>query len=180
MTDALRFRVRQGYIHLYTGNGKGKTTAAIGLAVRAAGAGLRVYIAQFAKGKKSGEADMLTKLSRRITIRRHGARTFIKARPDATDRKLAEKGMQEAAKVIHSGRYDVVILDELCIVCHYGLVPVKTVMEFLQKRPRHVEIILTGRYAPKKFVQAADVVTEMKEVKHYFQKGVKARQGIEF
>ncbi|MBN2036257.1 MAG: cob(I)yrinic acid a,c-diamide adenosyltransferase [Chitinispirillaceae bacterium] len=176
----MKTSLKQGYVHLYTGNGKGKTTAAIGLAVRAAGAGLRVYIAQFAKGRETSELTALENLSELITVRRFGARTFIKDRAHKTDRALAEKGIREAEKNIRGGQYGVVILDELCIACKYNLVPEKTVLDMVRSRPDHVEIVITGRYAPKKLVAAADIVTEMKAVKHYFQKGVKARKGIEW
>jgi cob(I)alamin adenosyltransferase len=170
----------KGYFQLYTGGGKGKTTAALGLALRAAGAGLRVYIAQFAKGIEAGELKALKKLSAAVTVRQCGARSFIRGRPGKIDRTLAENGLAAAARAIASGRWDLVILDELCVACHFRMVEAKAVLEILKSRPRHVEVVITGRNAPKAFLEAADLVTEMKEIKHYFTEGVRARKGIEY
>jgi len=172
-------RLKKGYVHCYTGSGKGKTTAALGLALRAAGAGLKVYIAQFAKGIATSELKSLKKLSRRITVRQFGTRTFIKGRPANIDRTLAGRALAAVKKAVRGGDYDVVILDEVCVACRYKLVPVGKVLDLVKKRPKHVEVVLTGRYAPKEFVKMADIVTEMKEVKHYFIRGVIARRGIE-
>jgi cob(I)alamin adenosyltransferase len=172
--------LKKGYIHLYTGAGKGKTTAAFGLALRAAGNGLRVYIAQFAKGTKSGELELLKKLSRKVTIKQFGARSFITKHPTTIDRTLAESGIAEVAGIIAHGRYDMVILDEIGIACRFGLLSVEPVIAMLKARPSCVEIILTGRNAPKELIDIADLVTEMKEIKHYFQQGVGARAGIEY
>jgi cob(I)alamin adenosyltransferase len=173
-------RLEKGYVHLYTGNGKGKTTAALGLALRAAGAGLKVYIAQFAKGAVTSELKSLKRFSKQITVRQSGARTFIKRKPAAADRTLAGKGLSAVQKAVRFGGYDVVIFDEVCVACRYNLIAVKSIVDLIKRRPEHVEIILTGRYAPEEFVKMADIVTEMKEVKHYFIKGVTARKGIEF
>jgi cob(I)alamin adenosyltransferase len=173
-------RTKKGYIHLYTGDGKGKTTAAFGLALRASGAGLRVYIAQFTKGSDSGEVRALRNYSRAIIIRQFGARSFIKRLPTKNDRILAANGLAEVSAIIAAGRHDIVILDEICVALRLGLVPLEQVLDMLKKRPGHVEIILTGRNAPRALVDAADLVTEMREIRHYFQKGVRARRGIEF
>jgi cob(I)alamin adenosyltransferase len=172
--------MQKGYIQLYTGAGKGKTTAAFGLALRASGAGLRVYIAQFVKGSESGEREALKKVSRKVTIRQFGARSFIKKHPTKIDRALAAKGLAEVSAIIAAGRHDLVILDEICIALYLGLFPLEHLIEMLKTRPGHVEIILTGRNAPKALVDAADLVTEMREIRHYYQKGVRARKGIEF
>jgi cob(I)alamin adenosyltransferase len=174
------YRLQKGYIHVYTGDGKGKTTAAAGLALRAVRAGLRVFIAQFVKGSKSGEMDMLKKLSGKITIRQYGVRSFIKGQPAKTDRSLAHKGMTEVAAVVAAGRHDVVILDEMCVAMNLGLCELNQVLAMLNTRPAHVEIILTGRNAPRALINAADLITEMREIKHYFNKAVPARRGIEF
>jgi cob(I)alamin adenosyltransferase len=173
-------RTHKGYIHLYTGDGKGKTTAAFGLALRASGAGLRVYIAQFTKGSDSGEVSALRKYSRAVTIRQFGARSFIKRQPSKIDRTLAAKGLAEVSGIIAAGRHRLVILDEICVALRLGLFPLEQVLDMLKTRPGHVEIILTGRNAPEALIDAADLVTEMREVRHYFKKGVRARKGIEF
>jgi cob(I)alamin adenosyltransferase len=172
--------LKTSFIHLYTGSGKGKTTAAIGLALRAAGAGLRVYFAQFAKGTDTGEFRILSKLTNLITIKQFGARSFIKGRPSKNDKTLAANGFALVEKIIREGRYDVVVLDEICIACYYKIIPLQAVIDMIQNRPDHVEIVLTGRNAPQELIDAADLVTEMREIKHYFAEGVHARKGIEF
>jgi cob(I)alamin adenosyltransferase len=171
--------LQKGYIHLYTGNGKGKTTAAFGVALRACEAGLKVYIAQFTKGSDSGEVNALRRHFPSATIRQFGAPSFIK-KPDKTDRDFAAKGLAEAADVIAAGRHDLVVLDEVCVALHLGLFSVGQVLEILKTRPGHVEIILTGRNAPRELIEASDLVTEMMEIRHYYHKGVRARRGIEF
>jgi cob(I)alamin adenosyltransferase len=170
----------RGYVHIYTGNGKGKTTAALGLSLRAAGAGLRVVIAQFAKGIETNEIKALRKFTGRITVRQFGTRSLIKRNPSKIDRTLALRGLASAEKIMAGGRYDVVILDELCVACHFNLVPVQRVVELIRNRPKNVEVIITGRNAPPELIEAADVVTEMRDVKHYFTKGIRARRGIEY
>jgi cob(I)alamin adenosyltransferase len=169
-----------GCIHLYTGDGKGKTSAAMGLALRAAGAGLGVYIAQFAKGNETGELKMLLKASKKIVVQQFGTGSFIKKGPTKIDRTLATKGFGAAEDAVKNGNYDVVILDELCIACLFNMIPVKKVLELIHNKPAHVELVITGRKAPVELIEAADLVTEMKQIKHYFNKGVKARQGIEY
>lgn len=170
----------KGFVQLYTGNGKGKTTAALGLALRAAGSGLRVYIAQFAKGIETGEVAALRKFKGRITLRQFGTRSFIGGKPGRVDAMRAAQGLAEAADIIAGGRYDLVVLDELCAVCYCKIVDAKAAADIIASRPAHVEIVITGRNAPKKLVDAADLVTEMREIKHYFSSGVRARKGIEF
>jgi cob(I)alamin adenosyltransferase len=172
--------LQKGYVHLYTGNGKGKTTAALGLALRAAGAGLRVYIVQFAKGSPTGELTSLDKFKGVITVRQFGRRSFIRGRPSPADFACAARGMAAAARAVAEGRYDVVVLDEICGACRCNLVRTEKVLEALEKRHKGVEVVMTGRNAPEELVGAADLITEMKEVKHYFINGVKARKGIEF
>ena len=172
--------LKKGYVQLYTGAGKGKTTAALGLALRASGAGLRIFIAQFAKGIETSEVRALRKLSRHITLKQFGTRAFLKKKPSRIDGMLAAEGMAAVEKIIAGGRFDVVILDELCAVCYCNLVPVERVLDCIRSRPDHVEVIITGRSAPKELVEAADLVTEMREVKHYYSKGAQARKGIEY
>jgi cob(I)alamin adenosyltransferase len=173
-------KLRKGYIHLYTGNGKGKTTAALGLALRAAGAGLKIFIAQFAKGSGTSELESLKRFSGQITIKQFGGCSFIKRNPSKVDYAKAAMGMAAVKKVIEKGRYDMVVLDELCGACRYKLIPVKEVLAMIEKRPPWVEVVVTGRDAPKKLIAAADIVTEMRGIKHYYIAGVKARKGIEY
>lgn len=174
------YRLKKGYVHLYTGNGKGKTTAAMGLALRAAGAGLKVYIAQFAKGMETSELKSLKKISKQVAVKQFGARSFLNSQPTETDRAFAGRGLAAVEKTVRRGGYDVVILDEVCVACRYHLIPVRKIVDLVIKKPEHVEIVLTGRCAPKEFMKLADIVTEMKEVKHYFIRGVTARNGIEY
>jgi cob(I)alamin adenosyltransferase len=173
-------RLKKGFVHVYTGNGKGKTTAALGLALRAAGAGLKVFVAQFAKGIETGEVKLLAKFPRQITIKQFGARSFIRGHAVTKDRIRAAEALETVKEVIAAGRYDVVILDELCVVCDLKLISTKTVLDIITGRPGYMEVIITGRNAPKEIVETADLVTEMKEIRHYFNSGVKARKGIEY
>lgn len=170
-----------GYIHVYTGNGKGKTTAAFGLALRAICAGKKVYIGQFIKGMKYSELDAVKYLPN-LVIEQYGRNCFIKNKPTQEDIELARNGLNKIKKVIEDGAYDIVILDEINVAVYYNLFTAKDVIDVISKVPkeRDMEIILTGRYAPQEFIDIADLVTEMKEIKHYYQKGVMARKGIEF
>jgi cob(I)alamin adenosyltransferase len=169
----------KGYLQVYTGDGKGKTTAALGLAMRAVGAGLKVYIAQFVKGMKYSELITLQQLSEQITIRQYGRNCFIKDLPQEEDVRAARAGLQEARSAMSSGKYQVIILDEANIATYYKLFPVQDLLDFIAAKPADVELVITGRRADPKIIEAADLVTEMKEVKHYYQKGVGARSGIE-
>ncbi len=169
----------KGYIHVYTGNGKGKTTAAFGLALRAAGAGLKIYIAQFVKGMKYSELNSIERFNDLITLKQYGRNCFIKKNPEQEDIDIAQKGFEEVKKIIHSGKFNIVILDEINIAVFYNLIDEKDVLELMQNKPEQVELIITGRYATPNIIELADLVTEMKEIKHYYQKGVKARAGIE-
>jgi len=169
----------KGYIHLYTGNGKGKTTAAIGLAVRAVGAGKKVFIAQFVKGMHYAELDSLKRFPE-IEIKQFGLDCFIKQKPTEKDIEAARSGLNEVTAVIQNNSYNIVILDEICIALFYNLFGVDEVLSLLRNKPGEMEIILTGRYAPSELINIADLVTEMKELKHYYTSGVQAREGIEF
>jgi len=169
----------KGYVQVYTGNGKGKTTAAFGLAIRAAGAGLKVFIAQFVKGMHYSELKSFTYFKNKISIRQYGRQCFIFGKPEPEDFCAAKKGFDQVTKIIQSGEYPIVILDEITIAIYYNLLSVDSLLNLIKNRPKHVEIIITGRYADKKIMEAADLITEMREVKHYFNKGVKARIGIE-
>jgi len=168
-----------GYVHIYTGNGKGKTTAAFGLALRAICAGKKVYIGQFIKGMKYSELDAVKYLPN-LVIEQYGRNCFIKNKPTQQDIDLAQSGLKKITEVIMSGKYDIVILDEINVAIYYKLVETSQVIDIIKNRPVNVEIVLTGRYAPQEIIEIADLVTNMQEVKHYYQKGVMARQGIEF
>lgn len=170
----------KGYIHVYTGNGKGKTTAALGLALRAAGAGKKVYIAQFVKGKKYSEITSLGRFSRQIELVQFGRGCFIVREPEKEDISAAMQGLAETEKVLVKGQYDMVILDEACIALHYKLFSLADLINILKKKHEDCEIIITGRYAPRELIDFADLVTEMKEVKHYYNDGIEAREGIEY
>jgi len=169
----------QGYVHVYTGNGKGKTTAAIGLAVRAVGAGKKVYIAQFAKGMHYSELDTIQKQLPAITLKQYGLGCYIFNAPKQADVDAAQAGLREIEQVICSDEYDVVILDEANIALFYQLFQVDELIAILNKRNASTEIVITGRYACPEILEYADLVTEMQEVKHYYQQGVQARVGIE-
>lgn len=172
---------RKGYIQVYTGHGKGKTTAALGLALRAAGHGLHIYIAQFLKGQTYGELFSVKKLAPLIKIEQFGRRGFIHVtrNPDEEDIKRAKRGLKKCLEAMLSKKYQIIILDEINVAVYFNLLAEKEVHEFLDQKPLEVEIIMTGRFAPPSFVKRADLVTEMKEKKHYYKKGVRSRDGIE-
>ena len=169
----------KGYIHVYTGDGKGKTTAALGLAIRAVGAGLKVYIAQFLKHGDYSEIKGLDRFSDTITVEQFGRGRFIKGRPSKEDVAAARQGLKKVKTILAAGKYSVVILDEANVAVSLNLFSENELLEILDHRPHNVEIIITGRGAAAGIIEAADLVTEMKEIKHYFKKGVKARIGIE-
>jgi cob(I)alamin adenosyltransferase len=170
----------KAYIHVYTGNGKGKTTAAFGLALRAAGAGMKIFIGQFVKGKSYNENIAVTSNLKNIIVKQFGLGCFIVNTPTDDDIRAAEKGLTEISSIIKAGKHDLVILDEVNIALYYNLIDVNQLIEIMKSKPDHVELVLTGRYAPQEIIDIADLVTEMKEVKHYYQQGVEARKGIEY
>lgn len=170
----------KGYTQVYTGNGKGKTTAAFGLALRAIGAGKKVFFAQFVKGKTYAEIEAVKKFLPNFIIKQYGLGCFIVNKPTPRDIEAAQKGLKEVTQIIESGYYDVVVLDEATIALYYNLFTIEDLLETIHKKPSPTELIITGRYAPPEVLDIADLVTEMKEVKHYYQKGVEAREGIEF
>lgn len=170
----------KGYIQVYTGNGKGKTTAAFGLALRAAGAGMKVFIAQFVKGRPYSEIEAVRQYLPGITIRQYGRGCFIVKSPEEEDIRAAREGLDEVSKVIASGAYDLVVLDEATIAIWYKLFSVDELNGILDRKPDSTEIVITGRYAPIELTDRADLVTEMQEVRHYYTRGVEAREGIEY
>ncbi len=173
--------MEKGYFQIYTGNGKGKTTAALGLTVRAVGAGLKVYIGQFIKNMECSEIKSLHMRFPEVTVEQYGTKNgcFINREPSKEDIEAAQEGCKKAYFALHSGKYDIVILDEINIALFFKTISLEQAMKLANTRPEKVELIFTGRYAPKELIEKADLVTEMKEVKHYFEAGVTARDGIE-
>lgn len=171
--------LEKGYVQIYTGNGKGKTTAALGTAVRCALSGGRVYMAQFLKGQDCGEIHLPEKTDR-IEIHQFGSEEFICGVPDDNDKKMAAEGLNSARAAMLSGNYDIIILDEINCCMDMGLVSLEDAAGFIDSKPENVELILTGRNCPAEIIEKADLVTEMREVKHYFSKGTEARKGIEY
>ena len=169
----------RGCVQVYTGDGKGKTTAALGLALRAAGAGLKVFIAQFAKGRHSSEHDALRRLDDLITLKQFGTGRFIQGELTDADVAAAAEGLRQAREALTSGSYSVVILDEANIATHFGLFSVEDLLGLIDAKPERVELVITGRKADPRVIDRADLVTEMREVKHYSANGVQARTGIE-
>ncbi|MBE9488514.1 MAG: cob(I)yrinic acid a,c-diamide adenosyltransferase [Bacteroidetes bacterium] len=170
--------MEKGYIHVYTGNGKGKTTASFGLALRALCSGKSVYIGQFVKSMKYNETKITEKFNN-IQIEQLGIGCFINKPPTKEDAIIAKKGLEKCEKIMSSGEYDMVILDELTIAIYYSLINIEEVIEALSKRNSKCEVIITGRYAPQELIDYADLVTEMKEIKHYYKQGVLSRNGID-
>ena len=169
----------KGYVQVYTGDGKGKTTAAIGLAIRALGAGWRVFCAQVLKAGEYSEHKALAQFSDHLTIKTYGRNVFIKGEPEEEDRRLAQEAYQEIAEIVASGRHRLVILDEANVAVHYGLITVDQILDLIDRRAEGVELLITGRYAHSRLIERADLVTEMRGVKHYFDRGIKARVGVE-
>ncbi|MDT8445512.1 MAG: cob(I)yrinic acid a,c-diamide adenosyltransferase [bacterium] len=169
----------KGYVQVYTGNGKGKTTAGFGLALRAVGAGFKVYIGQFVKGMDYIELKSFEALKEQVTLRQLGTDHWVFGNPSADDLANAAAGLEEARREMLSGKYKLVVLDEANVAVSLGLLKVEQMLELIDVKPEGVELVLTGRNAPEEIIERADLVTEMREIKHYYQKGVKARLGIE-
>jgi cob(I)alamin adenosyltransferase len=172
--------LKKGCIHVYTGPGKGKTTAALGLGLRAAGNGLNVYLIQFMKGRRYSELDAAEQIPN-FTIVQYGRDEFVsKENPEQVDIDLAQEGFSHAREIVKNEKYDMVILDEINVAIDYNLIFLKDVLKLIEEKPEKLELILTGRYAHPELVKVADLVTEMLEIKHPYQKGVTARKGIDF
>jgi len=165
-------------LQVYTGDGKGKTTAAIGLAVRAAGAGLKVFIGQFVKSMEYNEIKILKNIDN-IDVEQYGLNCFIEKEPEQKDIKAAQEGLKEIREILTSDKYDVVILDEANIAVYFDLFSVDELINVIDSRNEGIEVIVTGRKAKEKLMDKADLVTNMQEIKHYYEKGVQARDGIE-
>lgn len=172
---------KKGYVQVYTGNCKGKTTAALGLAFRAMGRGLKTYMGQFMKGQFYGELRSAEMCSPYITIEQYGKDTFIHVQnpPPEDDVRMAREGLEKAKKAMFSGEYDIIIFDEINTAHYFNLITTEEMLEIIKDRPGNVEVVFTGRYTPQEVIEAVDLVTEMVEKKHYYQKGVSARDGIE-
>jgi cob(I)alamin adenosyltransferase len=173
--------IGKGYIQIYTGNGKGKTTAALGLALRAAGHGLRTVIIQFMKGWIDyGEIGGVKMLAPRVELHQCGRDTFVNPKnPDQVDLDLAKKGLSLAEEAIRSKQADILILDEIVCTVSFNLIEEERILQLMKDKPVGMELILTGRGATEKMIEIADLVTEMRDIKHYYEEGVDARIGIE-
>jgi cob(I)alamin adenosyltransferase len=173
--------IGKGYVQVYTGNCKGKTTAALGLAFRAMGRGLKTYVGQFMKGQKYAELKSAEMCRPHITIEQYGKDTLIHVKnpPEAEDVQMAREGLTRAKNAMLSGAYDIVVFDEINTAHFFHLITTEEMLEVISAKPDGVEVIFTGRYAPPEVIEAADLVTEMTEIKHYYEKGVPARDGIE-
>lgn len=177
----IRNKRERGLVIVNTGNGKGKTTAAFGQAVRALGHGWKVCIIQFMKGRKYGEVLCAEKYLPPLTIHQCGLDSFVrKGNPSDTDLALARKGLELAKNVLSSGEYELVILDEINVAVDYQLLGLEDVLDAVRNRRSHVNVIMTGRYAPAEIISMADTVSEVREIKHHYAAGVKERKGIEF
>ena len=174
-------KLKEGIVQLYTGNGKGKTTAAFGIATRALGRGLKVCFIQFLKGNKLGDGCAITLSNiRDFELASYGTGKFILGKPTKEDHEEAMKAFMHAKKSILSKNYDLIILDELTHAVNLNLVELKEIVSLLENKPENLEIVLTGREADPKIVEMADLVTEMRKIKHPYDKGVRARAGIEY
>ncbi|MBD3180608.1 MAG: cob(I)yrinic acid a,c-diamide adenosyltransferase [Candidatus Latescibacteria bacterium] len=171
---------RVGTIQIYTGDGKGKTTAGIGAAVRAAGHGWKVLMIQFMKGRLYGEIASTGNLDN-ITIEQYGRDEFVDPEnPEQVDIELALRGWERAREVVEEGGLDMLILDEINIAQNFGLIDLEEILEFMKEKPPSLELIMTGRRAHGKVIEAADTVTEMREIKHHYMNSIGARKGIEY
>jgi cob(I)alamin adenosyltransferase len=174
-------KTAKGLVIVITGDGKGKTTAAFGQALRAIGQGYKVFVLQFMKGRKYGEFIAAEKYLPHLTIRMSGLDSFVmRDNPATIDIELAQKGLDVAQKAIKSGKYDVVILDEINVALDFKLIALSEVIELIKNKPANLDLILTGRYAPKEIIKLADTVSEIQEVKHHYNAGIKDRAGIEY
>ena len=173
-------RLTTGTVQVLTGNGKGKTTAALGCGLRAAGHGLKVLMIQFMKGRVYGELEAVKHVPG-FEIVQFGRDVFVdKDNPAPEDRELARVGLKRAVDAVGSGQYDMVILDEINIAVDYGLVTLDELLDLVERKPSQVELILTGRYAHPEIQRVADTVTELLDIKHHFSSGIEAREGIEY
>jgi len=170
--------LEKGYIQVYTGNGKGKTTAALGITLRATCAGNKVFFGQFMKGQLYSELKAPEYLPG-LEIEQFGEPHFISGKPSEEDKLNAAKGLQRMKEVLTTKEYDIVVFDEINTTLFFKLIPISDVLAVLDLKPEKTEVILTGRCAPEEIIEKADLVTEMQEIKHYYNEGVDSRAGIE-
>lgn len=172
---------KRGIVYVITGDGKGKTTAALGLALRVIGHGGKVYFAQFMKGWEYGEVKAARDFLPSLVMAQYGRDEFVKkGNPKPRDVELAIKGLAEIRQVIQSRQYDLVVLDEINVAVDFGLIPLAEVVELINAKPVELDLVLTGRYAPPEIIAIADTVSEVREIKHHFRQGIKGRAGMEF
>ena len=169
----------KGYVQVYTGNGKGKTTACLGLCVRAAGAGLKVFIVQFLKQGDYAEIKALERFSDLITVEQYGLGRFVRGKPSPEDVEAGKKGYDRVVEILTRGEHDVVVVEEGNVAVMCNLFSEDDLLKLIDLKPDHVELVITGRGATPRLIERADLVTEMQEIKHYYHNGVKARVGIE-
>jgi cob(I)alamin adenosyltransferase len=180
-TTAVAALANRGLVIVITGNGKGKTTSAFGQALRAVGQGYKVFIMQFMKGRDYGEFVAAKRYLPRLTVRRSGLDSFVmRDKPAPVDIELARQGFELAKKAIASGKYNMVILDEINVAIDFNLIPLEEMIRLIKNKPSRLDLILTGRYAAKEIIKLADTVSEVKEIKHHYAAGIKDRAGIEY
>jgi len=172
--------MQRGLIQIYTGDGKGKTTAALGLTLRALGAGLKVYLGQFIKKGEFSEIKALRRFQPKLIVRQYGGGRFVKGKPSPSDIHCAQKGLAALCKAMLSGKYDLVIADEINCAVKAGLITTQEVLGLIDKKPSAVELVLTGRDAHRQIMKRADLLTEMRKIRHPFDRGEGGRRGIEF
>ena len=178
---AVAASANRGLVIVITGNGKGKTTSAFGQALRAVGQGYKVFIMQFMKGRDYGEFVAAKKYLPRLTVRRSGLDSFVmRDKPAPVDVELARQGFELVKKAIVSGKYNMVILDEINVAIDFNLIPLEEMIRLIKNKPPGLDLILTGRYAAKEIIKLADTVSEVKEIKHHYTAGIKDRAGIEY
>jgi len=167
-------------LQLYTGNGKGKTTAAIGLTLRAVGAGFKVFFAQFMKNMSTSESQTIKLLGDNVVFKQFGSGDYVINTPSKKDFECAQAGFTEVYHAVKNGQFDMIVADEICTALYYKLIDIEKVFQLVKACPQQTELVFTGRYACDALINAADLVTEMREVKHFYSDGVPARKGIEF
>lgn len=168
----------KGYVQVYTGNGKGKTTCALGITLRMLCAGGRVFFGQFMKGQDYSELNA-TEYFDNLTMRQFGDVKFVHGKPSDEDIKMAKEGLGVMREALLSGDYDMVVFDEINTTMFFEMIPPKELIDILKQKPERTEVILTGRYAPDEIIEYANLVTEMTEIKHYYNEGIQARKGVE-
>ena len=171
----------KGYTQVYTGNGKGKTSAALGIALRAAGNGYKTLIIQFMKKFPYSEVEALRRFENKITIEQWIGDNFVIKRepPSDVEKREAREALSRVRFALENGEYDIIVMDEICVSIYFGLYAAEEILELIKNKPDGKELILTGRYCPDEIIEAADLVTEMREVKHYYEQGVLSRKGID-